>query len=288
MKIGTRFMGVLILAALLLAASASLAVAHTVAPVNLGTSASYGLLADGYWINSTEDTSTCGGDAGIVGSDGPGQINKVIVSGIKSIDDTAARTAILDMEAAWLDGRGRSADITVTTDLGSGGNGQVLFHGVYLDGHPRDSLAVTGTLILDAQGDPNAVWIFQTDGALGTAAGSRIILRNGARFCRVFWIVGTANLGQDSTFVGHVIATGGITAGHGATVEGQLLAGAHQQGGGDIILDGNTITNAICTPRFPRTGYPPAPTRPELPIAIGTLVVAGLATVSLRRRALAS
>jgi hypothetical protein len=288
MKIGTRFAGVLILATLLLAASASLAVAHTLAPVNLGTSASYGLLTGGRRISSSPGTSTCNGDLGIVGGDGYTLIG-VDLNGIENIENSAVDTAVVDMRTAWQDGRGRSADITVTAQyLGSGGDGQVLYHGVYLDGHPENSLDVTGTLILDAQGDPNAVWIFQTEDVLRTSGGSHIVLRNGARFCRVFWIVGSADLGADSTLVGHVIALDGINAGQGATVEGQLLAGAGVGSRGNIGLDGNTITNAICTPRFPRTGYAPAPTRPELPIAIGTLVVAGLAIVSLRRRALAS
>jgi hypothetical protein len=290
MKNGMRVLGVLILGVLLSAGTMSWAGAASQPPINLGTSASYGLLADGYWINSSEDTSTCNGDAGVVGNDGPGHINNVIVTGVRSLDDTAAHNAILDMEAAWREGRGRSADITYTAPfLGSGGGGQVLFPGVYADGHPN-SLDVTGTLILDAQGDPNAVWIFQTDDALTTSPGSHIVLRNEARFCRVFWIVGSANLGAGSDFVGHIIALNTITAGHGAFVEGQLLAGADpaQNGYGDVILDGNTITNAICTPRFPRTGYPPAPMRPELPIAIGALVVAAVGLLSLRRRALPS
>jgi hypothetical protein len=76
-----------------------------------------------------------------------------------------------------------------------------------------------GDLTLDAQGDANAVWIFQmastlTVGGPGAAAPQSIILAGGAQPKNVFWQVGTAatiNAGGGGTMVGTIIASSGIT-----------------------------------------------------------------------------
>ena len=51
---------------------------------------------------------------------------------------------------------------------------------------------ITGTLTLDAQGDPDDVFVFKTVSTLITASGSSVNLLNSARFCRIFWKVGTS------------------------------------------------------------------------------------------------
>ena len=50
----------------------------------------------------------------------------------------------------------------------------------------------TGTLTLDGGGNPNAVFVFQINGALAFAAGSHVVLTNGAQASRVFWQVNGA------------------------------------------------------------------------------------------------
>ena len=54
------------------------------------------------------------------------------------------------------------------------------------------SLDVGGSLTLDAQGDPDAVFIFQVPSTLITDSASSIILTNGAQACNVFWQVGSS------------------------------------------------------------------------------------------------
>jgi len=72
-------------------------------------------------------------------------------------------------------------------------------------------------LVLDAQGDPNAVWIFQMAAGLtvGTPAGARsIILTGGALAKNVFWYVGSAaviNYAGGGTMIGTIIANSGVT-----------------------------------------------------------------------------
>ncbi len=73
----------------------------------------------------------------------------------------------------------------------------------------------TGDLTLDAQGDANAVWVFQSAAALTvglTATPRRVLLINGAQARNVFWQVGSAARIEDgSTMVGTIIAPAGVT-----------------------------------------------------------------------------
>ena len=73
----------------------------------------------------------------------------------------------------------------------------------------------TGDLTLDAQGDANAVWVFQSSAALTVglnATPRRVILINGAQARNVFWQVGSAARIEDgSTMVGTIIAPAGVT-----------------------------------------------------------------------------
>ena len=73
-----------------------------------------------------------------------------------------------------------------------------------------------GDLTLDAQGDPNAVWIFQTAAALtvGDAAPSSVKLLNGAQAKNVYWYVGSTaviNYAGGGVMVGTIIANSGVT-----------------------------------------------------------------------------
>ena len=101
------------------------------------------------------------------------------------------------------------------SDPGAGQlGGRVLSAGVYTAA--GGTFAITdGNLTLDAQGDSNAVWVFQSASALtvGLSATPRqVILINGARASNVFWQVGSAARIEDhSTMVGTIIAQAGVT-----------------------------------------------------------------------------
>jgi hypothetical protein len=159
------------------------------------------------------------------------------VNGTIHSADAAAAQAQLDLTTAYNNAAGQPVTATIGTQLG----GQVLPPGVY------DSAAgafnITGTLTLDAQGDPNAVFIFKTASTLVTAAGnSQVDLINGAQSCNVFWQVGSsATLGTNTLFRGNVLALTAITATTGAIIDGRLLAR-----NAATTLDSNTITRAQC------------------------------------------
>lgn len=78
------------------------------------------------------------------------------------------------------------------------------------------TFAITsGDLTLDAQGNGNAAWVFQSASALTvglSATPRRVILINGAQANNVFWKVGSAARIEDgSTMVGTIIAPAGVT-----------------------------------------------------------------------------
>jgi uncharacterized repeat protein (TIGR02543 family) len=76
-----------------------------------------------------------------------------------------------------------------------------------------------GDLTLDAKGDPNATWIFQTAagltvGVAGPNGAKNVVLINGAKAKNVFWYVGSAaviNAAGGGIMTGTIISSAGIT-----------------------------------------------------------------------------
>ena len=102
------------------------------------------------------------------------------------------------------------------------------------------AFAITTPLTLDAQNDPNAVFIFKTGVTAGlntTATVGNVLLINGAQACNVFWQTGGAvTLGATSTFKGNILAYAAITAGAGTTIEGRAFSVTAA-----VTLDANTV-----------------------------------------------
>ena len=201
-----------------------------VAPVSLGTAASYAVLAASTVTNTGPTTVT--GDLGLspgtsVTGFPPGQ-----VIGAVHIADAAAAQAKTDLTAAYNDAAGRTTTATVPVELG----GTTKTSGVYES--PAGTFGITGTLTLDAQGNANAVFIFKAASTLITASASNVVLINGAKAGNVFWKVGSsATLGTNSTLRGNVLALASITVTTGVTVAGRTLACTAA-----VTLDSNTIT----------------------------------------------
>src|SRR6202166_4175525 len=120
-------------------------------------------------------------------------------------------------------------------DPGAGQLGALtLAPGIYMAA--GGSFQITGSdLTLDAQGNTNAIWVFQAASSLTVGAPGaprNIILINGAQAKNVFWYVGssaTINAAGGGTMVGTIIASAGVsfsTAGNVAlvTLDGRALA----------------------------------------------------------------
>ena len=204
------------------------------APVNLGTTADYAVLA-GSTVTSTGPT-TVNGNLGLspgtsVTGFGPGLMS----GGVQNVANPAAVQAKSDLVSAY---DNAAAQTPATPVAASTLGGLTLNAGVYSGG----ALDLTGTLTLDAQGDPGAVFIFQAASTLITASASQVKLINGASPCNVFWKVGSsATLGTTTSFKGTILALASITVTTGVTVDGRLLAR-----NGAVTLDSNTITNSAC------------------------------------------
>ena len=99
---------------------------------------------------------------------------------------------------------------------------------------------MTGPLVLDAQGNSAAVFMFQIGSALTVAGSSSVALINGAQASHVWWQVGSsATLGINSAMVGNVLALASITLTTNATLTGRALAQV-----GAVTLDTNSIVTA--------------------------------------------
>jgi uncharacterized protein (TIGR03437 family) len=213
------------------------------AAVPLGTTSTYGALA-GDTITNTGAT-TINGDLGLY--PGTSVTGSPTVTGATHVTDGAAQQAKSDLHTAFLNAQGRTGPTPV---LAGALGGKTLTPGLYKDDGAPASLGLTGTLTLDFQGNPNAVFIFQSASTLTTEVGSIVHLINtgGGTGCNVFWQVGSAATLKGSTsFVGTILAYADITAGASATVAGRLLAGGQANGAGALTLNNNTITTPVCS-----------------------------------------
>ncbi len=204
------------------------------APVELGTAGSFAVLA-GQGVTNTGPT-TVNGNLGT--SPNPSVTGAgLTVNGTIHQADAVAAQAQADTTIAYNSAAGRTPVTTVATELGN----QNLKAGVYSSA--TGTFQITGTLTLDAEGDPNAVFIFQMASSLITASSSNVNIINAGTSCNVFWQVGSsATLGTFSTFRGTILALASITVTTGVTIDGRALAR-----NGAVTLDTDTITRATCT-----------------------------------------
>lgn len=112
---------------------------------------------------------------------------------------------------------------TDTIHAPSFGSGEILIAGVYAIGA---AASVAGTLTLNAQGNPNAVFILKIGRALTTGSATNIVLTNGASACNVFWVVeGAVSISASTVLKGTIIANKGVVfMGANGTFEGRLFA----------------------------------------------------------------
>jgi hypothetical protein len=202
--------------------------AAIVTTVPLGTAANYSILASST-VTNTGPSVINGGNVGvspgtsITGFDPvPGDgINTAGVADIASVAGGIAQGAVSN---AYTNARNRSPNQTLAVDLGNTPGNLPLPGGVY-DSTSHGELGLTGQLVLDGGGNPNTVFIFQSGSTLITAAGSEVLLINGAQECNVFWqLDSSATLGANSVFVGNILADDAVSLGNGVVVNGRAFA----------------------------------------------------------------
>ena len=147
------------------------------------------------------------------------------------------------------------------------GNGDTLNAGVY---KIAANATLSSTLTLNAQGNANAVFIFQIQAAFSTNPSSKVKLINGAQACNVFWKVeGLVSMATATFMRGTVIANNAaITMATNDTLEGRALSttGAITTDGvlaytptgcGSVLLTGPTapyLATASCFAIFSGNG----------------------------------
>jgi hypothetical protein len=265
----------LALAGVLLLAFANTAGAAVVPNVLLRTAANYSVLAGPSVSNvglttMNEDLGVSPGLAPAITGFPPGLVN---LPGVK--DQLGAAQAQLDLTAAFTDAASR----TLTAIKGPDLSGLTLQGGVYhATARAALILPVNSTLTLDGGGDPNTVFVFQTDSTLTTFSNSHVNLVNGAQECNVYWeVLSSANLGSNSTFVGNILALTTITMQNNVTVHGRALA---RNAGITLINDHFTApTCATSLPTTTTTALPgagaPTPTLPGGGVTTSTIAGGG-------------
>jgi len=204
-----------------------------------------------------------------------------IVTGTIHAANATAAAGQTDLTAAFTTLTSQACGLDLTgTDLG----GLTLTPGVYCF---STSAQLTGTLTLNAQGNPNAVWVFRIGSTLTTASGSSVVFINGsnANACGAEWQVGSsATLGTTTNFAGNILAQASITLNNNANLIGRALART-----GAVTLDDNNVSFAACGAGGGAGGAPPpfpgpVPTLPEIGAWALLVLLLGSGAYAVRRR----
>jgi hypothetical protein len=225
----------------------------------LGTATSFAVLGGSAVTNTGSTVVT--GDLGVWPNSAVNAITGFppgIVIGTVHPADAVAQQAQSDVTTAYDALAGLACNTNLTgQDLG----GLTLTPGVYCF---SSSAQLTGTLTLNAQGNPAAVFVFQIGSTLTTASSASVLMSNMGSSCNVFWQVGSsATLGTGTVFSGNILALTSITLTTAASISpGRALAR-----NGAVTMDTNSVSNAQCglgpspTPTLTATSGPsPTPT----------------------------
>jgi len=206
--------------------------------VNLASAANFAILATSS-ISST-GSGVINGDVGLARGTSQG-IPPAQVNGAIHVNDPLVAQAQADVRAAYNDVASRSNNAQI---LPGNMGGLTFAPGLYVN---STSVLLSGSgpgnnVTLDAQGDPNALFIFKMGSTLTTAPGSQVILAGGAKAANIFWQVGSsATINTTTIFKGNVLAAVSITLNTGAVVEGRMFAGS-AGGAGSATVNANSVT----------------------------------------------
>jgi hypothetical protein len=157
------------------------------------------------------------------------------VVGLNSTEVGVSATAVSDLVAA-MTVLNALPSVGVAADLG----GQRYFKGNYFS---AAAVAVTSNIILDAQGDAGATFVFTTPAAMNTTAGITMTLANGANPCNVYWVAGGAfTFGASGQLVGNFLGAAAVTVGASSQVDGRFLAAAAVTVGASVTFSGSAVS----------------------------------------------
>ena len=205
--------------------------------VDLGHASTYAVLS-GASIGNTVSAvgaphTTLRGDLGVKANTQPTGFPPGVVTGAMHIGDAAAAQAHADLVAAYTEVAARTGGDALAGALA----GATIPPGLHTI---AGAVSNTGTVTLDAGGNPNAVFVFQVNGAMAMAAGSHVVLTGGAQASRVFWQVnGAGAIGANADFAGTLMALDAVAVGDGSLFNGRAFAR-----NGALTLDANEFYSA--------------------------------------------
>jgi hypothetical protein len=202
---------------------------NTIPVPQLGTATCFAL----FTVNGAVDNTGISNITGNVGA------NIGAITGFAGLNGTiynansVTAQCVTDLIAAY----NQISAITPTAAHGAIlGNGETLYTGVY---NMPGAGSAAGVLTLDAQGDPNAEFIFKIGGAFTTGASTTVMLVNGASASNVYWVAeGAISMAASTTMKGTLIANNAaISIGAGGSLEGRMFSTT-----GAVSVYGDSIT----------------------------------------------
>jgi hypothetical protein len=190
-------------------------------PVDLGGACDFAILTKTGITNVPTSTITGNVGASPIAvtaiSIPPAEVNGTILGA------TDAAAAVSAMEAAYTEGSSRAATYATNPGDGAGGiGGATFFPGVYTF---TPAINIASNMTLDAQDDPNAVFIITTATTITLAAGMSVNLLNGARAENIFWhAAGAVVVGVNAHMEGNILSAVGITIMTNGSLNGRALA----------------------------------------------------------------
>lgn len=232
-----------------------------VSPVQtqLGVAANYELLAAA-GISNTGNTVITGGNIGTFPTPSITGFPPGVVTPPNTIDNTDAAAAQAAALVAYnfysaLPFTSLSASSANLSVLGNGSSASTYTPGNYSAGSSMD---IPTSITLDAQGNPNAIFVFKSGSTLTLESGASVLLVNGANAANIVWLVGSSYTsvynGSSSVMNGNILANTSITLG-GGILNGRALGGIVTTSGAITIAAAVTAT----TPVFGGSPLPPAP-----------------------------
>ena len=204
-----------------------------VAP-DLASTACYVLFSGNGSVTNTGITKVTGDVGTNVGT--TTGYDPLLVSGtIHLIPDVSTAKCATDLQDVYKYLSKLSPDIELLYPV-QFGNDLVLTPHTYI---MKGAAELTGNLYLNAQGNANAVFVIQINGALSTGTYANVTLTNGAQSKNVYWLIeGAVSINNYSVFRGTIICHDGSLGAlnTGVTLDGRALT-----------TSGSLTTNSVTT-----------------------------------------
>ncbi|CAN5311840.1 ice-binding family protein [soil metagenome] len=219
-------------------------------PPNIGSLECYALLTEIGALTNT-GTSTIIGDVGT--NNGPVTgfgLPTIVIGTVHAVPDASTAQGSADLTILYNYLNSLPFDIELLYPV-QFGNSQVLTPHVY---RLKAAATLTDTIFLNAEGNSNAVFVIQINGALMTSTYSNVVLMNGTQSSNVFWQVeGSVDINNYSIFRGTIVANNGaISMFIGDTLDGRALSTTGAITTHDVNLAINSVAPTV-TPSGPLT-----------------------------------